>query len=199
MYRPSSYRAVNTSICYIKQSVTLYTWLFLSHLYICYSLNGTMQIFPNKSQLCYQRSSCTVRNCRCGSPVWTADCWPEVSVHPTETSRLPCQKKKWETCTNFAGSEPPILRKVSRFVKALNIVLSYVSPSNFATCTGIVMWQHTIITEVWNYVLKGANFRTAGRVTTRTARHVAVHAVSHHSDQHPHSPQVWGCKSIGRK
>jgi len=189
------------SICYTKQSVTLHTWLFLRHLHVCCSLNGTMQIFPNKSQLCYQRSSYTFRNCRCGSHVWTADCWPEVSVHPTETSRLRCQKKKWETCTNLAGSEPPLLRKVipSSLEKAFNIALSYGSPSNCATCTVIVMWQHTTIMEVWNDVLKGANFRTSGRVTMRTARHVAVHAGSHHSDQHPHSLQVWGCQSIGRK
>jgi hypothetical protein len=189
------------SVCHIKHSVTLYTWLLLRHLHICCSVNGTMQIFANKSQLCYQRSSCTGRNCRCGSRVWTADCWPEVSVHPTETSRRPCQKKKCWSCTNLAVSELPLLGKVtpSRFEKALNIVLLYGSPSNCTTCTVIVMWLHTIIMEVWNDVLKGANFRPAGQVTLHTARHVAIQADSHHSDQHPHSPQVWGCQSIGQK
>ena len=136
-------------------SVTLYTRIFPRHLHICYSSKETMQMFPNKPQHFYQRSSSAGRNCRCGSRVCTADCWPEVSVHPTETCRLPCQENKCETCTNFAGSEPPLLRKVSpsRFGKALNTVFSYGSPSNCTTCTVIVMWPHTIIMAVWKALI----------------------------------------------
>jgi hypothetical protein len=146
-----------------------------------------MQILPNKPQLCDQRSSCTGRNCRCCPRVCVADCWPEVSVHLTETSQLRCQKKKRETCTDFAGSEIPLLRKVtpSRFGKALNTVLSYGSPSNCTTCTVIVMWLHTIIMEVWNDVLKGAIFRTASPVTLHTAhRQPVAHLATTQNNTH---------------
>jgi hypothetical protein len=89
-----------------------------------------------------------------------------ISVHPTEICRLRCQKNKCETCTNFAGSEPPLLRKVTppRFEKALNIVLSHGCPSNRTTCTVIVI----IIIIIIIYLLTAFGLSPGGSIHLHT-------------------------------
>ena len=48
---------------------------------VCYSTDGTMNIYVQQSARSYKQSNCTLGDCRYGSGLRTPDCRLEVSVH----------------------------------------------------------------------------------------------------------------------